>query len=46
MQLKVVEFLSKHKEISKVIFSTKHERKISDRAKTILARWKWRYGWY
>ncbi len=29
---KVVEFLSNHKEISKVIYSTKHEKQISDRA--------------
>ena len=34
---KVVEFLSKHKEISKVIYSTKHEKKISDRAKKYLS---------
>ena len=33
---KVVEFLSKHKEVSKVIYSTKHEKKISDRAKQYL----------
>ena len=29
---KVVEFLSNHKEVSKVIYSTKHEKQISDRA--------------
>ncbi len=33
---KVVDFLSKHKEVSKVIYSTKHEKKIADRAKTYL----------
>ncbi|MBD1135447.1 O-acetylhomoserine aminocarboxypropyltransferase/cysteine synthase [Pelagibacterales bacterium SAG-MED47] len=33
---KVVDFLSKHKEVSKVIYSTKHEKKISDRAKQYL----------
>ncbi len=33
---KVVDFLSKHKEVKKVIYSTKHEKKISDRAKQYL----------
>ena len=33
---KVVDFLSNHKEIKKVIYSTKHEKKISDRAKQYL----------
>ncbi len=33
---KVVNFLSNHKEVSKVIFSTKHEKRISDRAKQYL----------
>ena len=33
---KVVDFLSKHKEIAKVIYSTKHDKKISDRAKQYL----------
>ncbi len=33
---KVVDFLSNHKEVKKVIYSTKHEKKISDRAKQYL----------
>ena len=33
---KVVDFLSKHNEVSKVIYSTKHEKKIADRAKQYL----------
>ena len=33
---KVVNFLIDHKEVSKVIYSTKHEKKISDRAKKYL----------
>ena len=33
---KVVDFLSKHEKVSKVIYSTKHEKKISDRAKKYL----------
>ena len=33
---KVVEYLKKHKEVSKVIYSTEHEKTISDRAKQYL----------
>ena len=33
---KVVDFLSNHNEVKKVIYSTKHEKKISDRAKHYL----------
>ena len=33
---KVVEFLSNHKEVKKVIYSTKHEKKIANRAKQYL----------
>ena len=33
---KVVDFLSKHNEVSKVIYSTNHEKKIADRAKQYL----------
>ena len=33
---KVVDFLSNHKDVKKVIYSTKHEKKISDRAKKYL----------
>jgi O-acetylhomoserine (thiol)-lyase len=33
---KVVDFLSKHKEVSKVIYSTKHDSHISERAKKYL----------
>ena len=33
---KVVDFLSNHKEVTKVIYSTKHEKKIANRAKQYL----------
>ena len=33
---KVVNFLKKHKEVTKVIYSTEHEKKIADRAKQYL----------
>ena len=33
---KVVNFLKKHKEVTKVIYSTEHEKVISDRAKKYL----------
>ena len=33
---KVVEFLKQHKEITKVIYSTEHEKSIADRAKKYL----------
>ena len=33
---KVVNFLKKHKEVNKVIYSTEHEKKIADRAKQYL----------
>tara|TARA_B100001057_G_C22683725_1_gene884829 strand:- start:680 stop:1108 length:429 start_codon:yes stop_codon:yes gene_type:complete len=34
---KVVDFLTNHKEVLKVIYSTMHEKKISDRAKRYLS---------
>ena len=33
---KVVNFLKKHKEITKVIYSTEHDKHLADRAKNIL----------
>ena len=36
MLKKVVDFLKKHKEVTKVIYSTEHDKPISDRAKKYL----------
>ena len=36
---KVVNFLKKHNEVTKVIYSTEHDKHISDRAKQYLKRW-------
>ena len=33
---KVVDYLKKHKEVTKVIFSTEHDKLIADRAKKYL----------
>ena len=39
-------FLKKHKEVTKVIYSTEHDKLIADRAKKYLKWWKWTNGWY
>ena len=43
---KVVNFLKKHNEVTKVIYSTEHEKKIADRAKQYLKGGNGPNGWY